>query len=111
MKFKTHNECFIHIGGTALQGYIQGTRESIMMAFGDPMVMLHGDDVKQAWDIIFSGGQVATIYDWRCDVTPVNGEIYAWHIGAHSRDVVAMVHEAFRLKNELKSCTRKLQSA
>lgn len=111
MNFKTHNECFVHIGGTALQGHIQATRESIIMAFGDPMVLLHGDNVKQAWDIIFSDHQVATIYDWQCDVTPVNGEIYAWHIGAHNRSVVAMVHEVFRLKNELKCPNKALQSA
>lgn len=104
MNFKTHNDSStIDTDMTCLAGHIQATREDIIRAFGEPSQKDHSEKIKQYWQVQFKNGQVATVYDWRREATPVNGEIYAWHIGARNRATVQLVHDAFRQKNQLQA--------
>lgn len=100
--FKTHNNFIsIDIGGTSLVGRINTTYDKLVEIFGIP---LDGDGHKSdsEWEIQFSDGNVATIYNYKnginyngSDGTPVE-EITDWHIGGYDIVVVEMV------KNELK---------
>ena len=89
--FKTHNDAYIEIGGTHLQGYIRADYAALVKAFGKP----HDGDgykVDWEWDILFEDGTVATIYNWK------NGPNYGyegvgpsaimeWNVGGHSNVV------------------------
>ena len=85
IKFTTHNDNYIQTNGTHLIGHVSTSYQKLVETFGDP---LKGDYKTDAeWDIQFSDGMVATIYNWK------NGknycgedgyelhEIDSWHIG------------------------------
>lgn len=102
MKFKIANDQFpIDWRGTSLQGYIQATRRQMVKVFGAPQVS-DDSDIKLSWEVQFENGAIARIYDWR-EKTPVglDGEIYAWRIGALGVSAVALVHDAFREAHHL----------
>lgn len=85
IKFTTHNDNYIQTSGTHLIGHVSTSYQKLVETFGHP---LKGDYKTDAeWDIQFSDGMVATIYNWK------NGKNYCgedgfelhevdgWHIG------------------------------
>jgi hypothetical protein len=80
--------------GTSRQGLVDATYEQLVAAFGEPIYGpdLDGDKVTCEWVITFSDKKVATIYDWKNDGTP--RELYAWHVGGNSPQVVDYVRYA-----------------
>lgn len=99
MKFKTHNDQKINIGGTYLQGRIEASYSKLRRVFGKPA---NGDiwDTDAEWDIKFKDGTVAAIYNWQNGVkyngkkgTPTK-DIREWNIGGHNEKAVERVKEA-----------------
>jgi len=98
MNFKTHNQKYVRIDGTSLQGYIITEYNTLKKAFGKPN---NGDKYKidAEWDIEFDDGLVATVYNWKdgkaylgADGTPKT-KIVDWHIGGKSQEAVVRVIE------------------
>jgi hypothetical protein len=99
MEFKTHNEKLINCGGTSLVGEIKADYSDLKRVFGKP----HGSDGCKSdaeWEVEFSNGVVATIYNWK------NGKNYLgkhgiaktkitdWHIGGKTDEAVSLVKKA-----------------
>ena len=90
MKFSTHNDKEINIGGTFLIAEIKTTYSKLVSLFGEPTV---GDEYKidAEWEIEFEDGTVATIYNWKDgkNYCGANGksvqQIKHWHIGGRDR--------------------------
>jgi hypothetical protein len=96
MQYKTHNNTYVRIHGTSLQSYITTDYAKLKKAFGKPNC---GDEYKidAEWDIEFSDGTVATVYNWKdgknylgSNGTPKT-KITTWHIGGKSQEVVDRV--------------------
>ena len=97
MKFVTHNQTNINVGGTHLQGYINADYSTLKKLFGKP---IQGDGYKTdaEWEIQFEDGSVATIYNWKngrnyCgkEGTPKT-KITTWNIGGNDVSVVEKVN-------------------
>jgi hypothetical protein len=71
--------------GTGLVGYVETTYEDLKEAFGLPYDR-NGDKTTCEWVLTFGDGQVATIYDWKMERTPIRK--YRWHIGGKCASVV-----------------------
>jgi hypothetical protein len=91
----------VEINGTHLQGEITTTREELTKTFGAPSFCDwdSGDKVTIEWELKFSDGTIATIYDYKrieCgeEAEPIDlFEEYEWHIGGTSREAVLRVSE------------------
>lgn len=88
MNYKTHNDEPISIDGTHLVGYIKANYIDLCSLFGAPTES-DGYKVDAEWQIKFTDGYVATIYNWK-DGPNYLGEqgmpvhlINEWHIGSH----------------------------
>ena len=84
---------------TSMQGEIIATRAELVAVFGEPNYT--GDmfaKVQTEWDLTFTDGTVATIYDWkRYEDGPAGlREAYSWHIGGHTASAVDRVLGALR---------------
>jgi hypothetical protein len=93
MQYKTHNQKYVRIDGTSLQGYITTDYAKLKKAFGMPN---SGDEYKidAEWDIEFPDGLIATVYNWKdgkaylgADGTPKT-KITTWHIGGKNQQAV-----------------------
>lgn len=93
-EFTTHNETDdIKTGGTHLQGHITADFLDLYDCFGRPTT---GDEYKTdaEWEIEFSDGKVATIYNWKNGRNYNGGEgedtlrITNWNIGGLYSEVV-----------------------
>lgn len=99
MNFKTHNEKkSIKANGTSLQGYITAGYFDLKRLFGKPT---DGDKYKTdaEWEIEFSDGTVATIYNYKdgknycgSEGTPKT-KITEWNIGGRTKKAVELVME------------------
>jgi hypothetical protein len=91
----------IDINGTYLQGEVMATRKELISVFGNPTEYPEGDKVTTEWCIKFDNGLVASIYDWKRyeQGAPELDEIYDWHIGGTSVDVVSLVKDAIHRSN------------
>jgi len=96
MQFKTHNNTYVRIHGTSLQGHMYTEYAKLKKAFGKPNC---GDEYKidAEWDIEFDDGLIATVYNWKNgkaylgkDGTPKTKITY-WHIGGKSQEAVDRV--------------------
>lgn len=109
--FKTHNDAYINVDGTHLQGYMQVSYQTLCDLFGPPGES-DGYKVDAEWAIKFSDGHVATIYNWKNGPAYCGSEgmfpheieewirsIHEWHIGGTSQEAVDRVNE---LINEVK---------
>lgn len=95
MDYRTHNEEYVDINGTHLQGYVHVSYQKLRKLFGTPT---KGDEYKTdvEWMVEFADGTVTTIYNWK------NGPAYCgpegipveqnttWNVGGHSK--VALWH-------------------
>ena len=79
MTFTTHNDAPIDTNGTHLQGYIACNYNQLVDLFGEPIPeqIELGHKVDWEWNIKFSDGTVATIYNWK------NGPNYCGEAGLH----------------------------
>lgn len=88
------------INGTSLQGEFIATRAEIEAVFGQPTYSTQDEweKVTTEWDITFSDGTVATIYDWkRYEMgAPKMHESYQWHIGGHTSHAVSLVIQTMK---------------
>jgi len=91
MKYVTHNttERRINACGTSLQGHMKTTYATLVKKFGEPMGSSGDGKMKAEWMIRFPNGVVATIYDYKSDIDPV--DFTDWHIGGHSPDVCSLL--------------------
>lgn len=85
------------LNGTSLQGYIDCDYETLCNVFGKETSDGDGYKVDAQWELEFSDGTVATIYNWKNgknydedDGLEVS-EITDWHIGGHDKQAVANV--------------------
>ena len=94
MKFKTG---YIK-AGTHKCGWFDGTRRQIEDVFGAPTIESNDshEKVTVEWQITFSDGTVATIYDWkRYSEKPLGlDENFRWHIGGLGLNAVKRVSQA-----------------
>lgn len=88
---------------TSGQGSVRTTYHKLVSVFGKPK---KGDGYKTEaeWDLMFSDGTVASIYDWKegkhylgKQGKPVS-KITDWHIGGKSKHAIALVKAALREK-------------
>lgn len=87
------------LNGTSLQGYIDCDYETLCKVFGKETSDGDGYKVDAQWELEFSDGTVATIYNWKNgknydedDGLEVS-EITDWHIGGHDKQAVANVRK------------------
>jgi hypothetical protein len=99
--FYTHNDSDpICANGTCLQGYVVASFDAICSIFGDPMDGNYKTDAE--WNILFSDGEVATIYNWKdgrnyCGESGMEVEdIKDWHIGGNSKAVSHRIQNLLR---------------
>ncbi len=100
MEFKTHNDGFIDIMFTSLQGYLDASYEDLCTAFGPHHTNV--DDMKcdAGWDMMFSDGTVACIYNWKNGRNYLGSDgqdvkdITRWNIGGKNAWVAGMVEQA-----------------
>jgi hypothetical protein len=101
MKFLTHNDTQIEIGGTHFVGNLIATYDDIIDVFGKPT---NGDDYKTdaEWWIEFEDGKVGTIYNWKDGINYCgHGEgiptkyIEEWHIGGKDSDIADRIQKLF----------------
>ena len=91
------------VRGTSYKGEINVPYNILVETFGEPD---SGDGWKTEaeWDIQFSDGTVATIYNWKNGKAYLgeNGldveDIKTWHVGGRSRKVLDKVKEALEQK-------------
>lgn len=93
--FLTHNEKEINVSGTSLVGYVNTTYSKLFEKFGEPFDDGYKTDAE--WEIEFSDGKVATIYNWK-NGKNYNGsegldidDITKWHIGGFDKSVVERI--------------------
>ena len=107
-QYKTHNQKYVRIDGTSLRGVIVCAYDTIKKAFGQPNC---GDEYKidAEWDIEFSDGLVATVYNWKDGKnylgkqgTPKT-QITEWHIGGKTEEAYNRVVEIIRAIETLKA--------
>ena len=85
IKFTTHNDKHISIGGTHLIGHVSTSYQKLVEVLGDPLKGSYKTDAE--WYISFSDGMVATIYNWKNGKNYCGEEGYEleeienWHIG------------------------------
>lgn len=98
MDFQTHNDGFVDVAFTSLQGYIQAQAIHLAHAFGSPDRERSSDGkVTCQWRIRFRDGRIATIYDYRSGPNPpAMTDVFSWHIGGHDSSIVQAVHDAYR---------------
>lgn len=88
------------VNGTSLQGGFIATRAEIEAVFGQPVYDTQDEweKVTTEWNITFTDGTVATIYDWKRYGmgAPLMNEKYEWHIGGRTSDAVTLVFAAMR---------------
>ena len=112
MTFITHNQESININGTSLQGEIDASYQELCDLFGAPT---GGDGYKTdaEWEVKFSDGTIATIYNWKNgkNYEGENGQaveqIRDWHIGGHSAQAETNVQIALDLHREQKNDSEK----
>lgn len=97
--FLTHNEKEINVSGTSLVGYVNTTYSKLFEKFGEPFDDGYKTDAE--WEIEFSDGKVATIYNWK-NGKNYNGsegldldDITVWHIGGFDKSVVERIQKIF----------------
>lgn len=78
---------------TSLQGYVRTDFDTLVKVFGKPDYQseFSGEKVTCEWTLKFSDGTVATIYDYKTDVTPISD--YDWHVGGFNKYAVKRVQE------------------
>lgn len=82
---------------SSLKGYVTTTRNILTQIFGEPNYGESGDGkITVEWILKFNNKHIATIYDWKQYElgTPALDEVYEWHIGGFSYEVVSMIQEA-----------------
>ena len=96
MKYVTHNTSRSPIDwmGSSLAGYVTVSYADLVRVLGEPMGPSGDGKVKAEWIIKFRDGKVATIYDYKSDLDPVNHT--AWHIGGRSDGVVERVGQLLK---------------
>lgn len=101
MKFKTHNDKDISVGGTHRQGQIITTYRDIVNTFGKPSKDY--DDYKSdaEWNIEFENGMVATLYNYKNGINYLGRKegipktkITEWNIGGVDKTVVSLIQLA-----------------
>lgn len=95
--FFTHNEKEINVSGTSFVGYVNTTYSKLFEKFGEPFDDGYKTDAE--WEIEFSDGKVATIYNWK-NGKNYNGsegldldDITEWHIGGFDNSVVERIQK------------------
>lgn len=80
---------------SSYRGILQATRSNIQEVFGLPQEFEEGDKVTTEWTIKIND-HICTIYDWKRyeEGAPEMDEMYEWHIGGFTEDVVQLVHQA-----------------
>ena len=89
---------------TWLQGYVEINYDTLVEVFGPQHNNGDGYKVDAEWDLMFSDGTIATIYNWKNgknydedDGLEVS-EITEWHVGGISKLALTRVQEAIKLK-------------
>lgn len=86
--------------GTGLVGYVRATRDELELLFGTPNVCSEvlgesGDNkVTTEWGLEIAG-QVFTLYDYKNGRAPHMDEVFDWHVGANSDEVLLALAIAY----------------
>lgn len=93
MKFENVSGEWDLVNGTSLKGRIHATFERLCEVFGEPVT--GGDKTQVEWAVLFEDGTIATIYDWKEDISPQF--VTDWHIGGKTQMADLLVYEAVTL--------------
>tara|TARA_Y100000593_G_C4317736_1_gene341828 strand:+ start:2654 stop:3250 length:597 start_codon:yes stop_codon:yes gene_type:complete len=106
MKFVTHNDKKINIGGH-LQGYVDANYNVLVKLFGKPSDWF--DDYKSdaEWIVEFEDGKSCTIYNYKDGKNYCGDEdglevweIRGWHIGGEDKVVVDRIQQIVKVEQE-----------
>lgn len=97
-RYETDNEHFC--GNSSLRGTIVTDYFTLVEKFGEPMRYTEEDSdgkVTVEWTIEFMNEETyelkyATIYDWKQYEEGTPYDLYDWHIGGYSHDVVELIN-------------------
>jgi hypothetical protein len=89
MKFKKYADFDM----TSLQGYVNTTYAKLVEVFGEPN-LFEDSKVTCEWNIKFSDGTIASIYDYKENETPL--EQYDWHVGGFNKYAVERVKQTLQ---------------
>ena len=98
MKVKTHNDKYISIMGTCLQGYISVRYDTLVKIFGEPCES-DGYKVDAEWILEFENGDIATIYNYKTGKNYLGSDgqdvedITHWHIGGSNQRAKLLVND------------------
>lgn len=87
--------------GTCLQGYVRGTYDELVSAFGAPV--LDGDEYKvdAEWQLLFNDEIIVTLYNYKTGRNYLGAEgldvedIECWHVGGKSSHVLSLLSDYF----------------
>jgi hypothetical protein len=89
------------LNGTSLKGYIDADYKVLCKVFGKPDPNAHDNYKSDAeWDVIFSDGTVATIYNYKdgknyCGASgTAKTKIREWHVGGKTSLALQRVEDA-----------------
>ena len=94
MKFRV-NHRDDDMGGTSLQGYVDGQVgfPRLVEIFGEPLGA--GDKTLAEWVVRFEDGTIATIYDWK-NYGMRREDVTSWHIGGHDKRAADLINDLIR---------------
>ena len=88
--------------GSSLQGTVKTTYAQLLTVFGEPCFTDADprEKVNCEWCLEFTDPnsddvKIATIYNWKTGSIPT--ELYDWHVGGHSHEVVELVQDQINM--------------
>jgi hypothetical protein len=93
MKFVTHNDKMLDAAGMSLKGSIDATYSQLVRTFGKPEPAY--DKSRAEWTILFDDGTIATIYDWKETIRPIEA-VTRWNVGGKTFSAYINVLEVLR---------------
>lgn len=99
------NELTIKTNGTSLQGFLHNVSYALLLnTFGEHNL---GDEYKvdAEWDLEFSDGTIATIYNYKDGPNYNNGrgdveDISTWHVGGKNESAVELVGKILNIGHQ-----------
>ncbi len=95
--FKVVNDSSV-ASGACLRGYVTTTYNVLVEKLGMPKNGSADGKTTAEWILSFEDGTVATIYDWRSNLTPK--DLYKWHIGGKGISVLDKVKQALGIETQ-----------
>lgn len=102
MNHVTHNDRDVYTGMSCLVGHVDTSYHSLLNTFGEPKDGGPDGKTDAVWEVQFSEGTVASIYNWKnghnycgLDGVPVH-RIKHWNVGGYGVRALELVELAIK---------------